>query len=826
MSDLEATFYNIGVKPPANICWNQGFKTCGTLKHTRSSNGRYIAHELDRFQTLIVFNWETGAESIYKNYKLSDLNNQEKYQINKFKKDSTEQLLQEKQEALLKCIEEYKSLPLAKASHFYLVKKQIDLSFFHTGIPLKTQGSSLVIPIFSLDDQLQSIQTITEDGKRFFKGCSVTHGMYKIGFLEKATHVFIAEGFATAASIYQSVSDIQQIAVICAFSKSNLKNVAKSLHAKYQTKKYILVADNDENEGSYKECLKIQEQYQSMQVYLPSEIGQDANDIYCTRGKDALAEELALFLTASQIKKQLLVRNVYTKDDGIYCREKVDRDDVCIARPIEKAVSITVDDVLYESFKFTDEIGEAKEVVVASGELADPRSFAKIMLNNGYKLLPSYSGKLLDYLAALQAVSFKKGTKKIGWHDADTYILPHFSTSNDTKYYGESIRTFKERGTVEEWKTHIADKCVGINELECALGISFASILVHFCNISFGMHFFGRTGIGKSTLLHVAGSVFGAHDFAASWAATKNGLEVLSEESNNALLALDEFSRVGRAQLDCIYTLFNGTGKARATKKRGSEVSLERIKKWNIAAISTGEKSLQEKAAELQVELYGGEIIRLLDIHIPDFYAPREVINRLIQDTNKYCGTAVQSFVKYIVAHKLDILALISEQYEIDIKQYETSSTSDALRVLKYFSIIQVALNIAQNAMLINQFLDSRNVLKIFERWKVDKNLSLEEISMTDKILDIRDNPTKYFVDSDNFNNEIKTGKIGFYIYMHELDTSTYYAVVKPLNDYLKQNGGIELGMRTLRKHKLILEATAGVKKYKGHLHRVYKLNI
>lgn len=104
---------------------------------------------------------------------------------------------------------------------------------------LRSHEGSLVVPVRSGTD-LHSLQFIAIDGsKRFLSGGRVAGGYYSIGKPNGA--LCIAEGFATAASIYEATG----LAVAVAFNAGNLLPVAAAMREKFPALRIILCADDD-----------------------------------------------------------------------------------------------------------------------------------------------------------------------------------------------------------------------------------------------------------------------------------------------------------------------------------------------------------------------------------------------------------------------------------------------------------------------------------------------------------------------------------------------------------------------------------------------------
>jgi putative DNA primase/helicase len=144
------------------------------------------------------------------------------------------------------------------------------------------------------------------------------------------------------------------------------------------------------------------------------------------------------------------------------------------------------------------------------------------------------------------------------------------------------------RGSLIEWQHNIARFAVGNSRLALAISAAFASCLVGPCGAeSGGIHFRGRSSVGKTTALNVAGSVWGGGDrgFIRSWRATANGLEATAAAHSDGLLCLDEISQLGGREVgEIAYMLANGQGKARASR----EAALRKRQVWRLlSAIAT-----------------------------------------------------------------------------------------------------------------------------------------------------------------------------------------------------------------------------------------------
>ncbi|MCB9973117.1 MAG: toprim domain-containing protein [Rhodospirillales bacterium] len=128
----------------------------------------------------------------------------------------------------------WKASLLAPDSHPYLVKKHV------RNYGLRLHKGALVIPMRDSNGDLHSLQFIDSEGhKRFLSGGRKKGCYFAIGVPTES--LCIAEGYATAASIYESTG----LPVAIAFDAGNLMAVARTIRAKFPTIDIILCADND-----------------------------------------------------------------------------------------------------------------------------------------------------------------------------------------------------------------------------------------------------------------------------------------------------------------------------------------------------------------------------------------------------------------------------------------------------------------------------------------------------------------------------------------------------------------------------------------------------
>ena len=126
----------------------------------------------------------------------------------------------------------------ASPDHPYLVRKGVGAH----GLRITGDGR-LMAPLFAPDGSLSSLQYIDAEGGKLYHPGGATGGRFwSVGAIEGDTNtVYVAEGFATAATIHE----VTGRPCVVAYSASNLVPVTGSLQASHPTARIVIVADND-----------------------------------------------------------------------------------------------------------------------------------------------------------------------------------------------------------------------------------------------------------------------------------------------------------------------------------------------------------------------------------------------------------------------------------------------------------------------------------------------------------------------------------------------------------------------------------------------------
>ena len=144
-----------------------------------------------------------------------------------------------------------------------------------------------------------------------------------------------------------------------------------------------------------------------------------------------------------------------------------------------------------------------------------------ILLSLGLEIEPNAFARqaLTEYINNARPDERWRCVDRIGWH-GQVFVLPDDEVFGETA--GERIllqannsasHAFKTTGDLQGWQESIARYCAGNSRLAFALSAAFAAPLLHLAGLEGGgFHFRGESSRGKTTALHVAGSVWGGGD--------------------------------------------------------------------------------------------------------------------------------------------------------------------------------------------------------------------------------------------------------------------------------------------------------------------------
>lgn len=169
---------------------------------------------------------------------------------------------------------------------------------------LVLRRGSLIIPQYNAQGELRAFETIAYNGSKYALKDAEKSGLStQLGNLKDGNPVIITEGYATGATLHEHTGR----AVVVAFGKNGLMDIAQELREKYPNSKIYIGADNDHNkEQNYglQNATAVAKAVDNVHILTPKfeqgDTGKDWNDILVDKGVDELKR---------QIKEQLALIN-------------------------------------------------------------------------------------------------------------------------------------------------------------------------------------------------------------------------------------------------------------------------------------------------------------------------------------------------------------------------------------------------------------------------------------------------------------------------------------------------------------------------------------
>jgi uncharacterized protein (DUF927 family) len=213
---------------------------------------------------------------------------------------------------------------------------------------------------------------------------------------------------------------------------------------------------------------------------------------------------------------------------------------------------------------------------------------------------------------------------RTGWHRVggqDVFALPDETISNGSlteKVLLTTVgrdRNYAASGTLRKWQESVGTLARDHFTARLAVSTALASPLLYLVGgiEGGGVHFFGLSGSGKTTVTRMGASVWRSGANLPTWRSTANGLESASARASGLGFVLNEMGEavsadeVGRVT----YMVTNAVGKLRMRRDASHRDPLT----WLLLFLSSGEISLEAKLAEGGHRPKAGQLVRLLDIH-------------------------------------------------------------------------------------------------------------------------------------------------------------------------------------------------------------------
>jgi putative DNA primase/helicase len=377
---------------------------------------------------------------------------------------------------------------------------------------------------------------------------------------------------------------------------------------------------------------------------------------------------------------------------------------------------------------WVDHDGRDHEVALPRAMLAgDGAEARRLLIDGGLFVAPGRKPRELlnAFLMSVRASGRARATNRVGWYN-DAFVFPDGtcgSTGDERLLLQDATATehaFNVNGSLKDWNEKVARFALGNSRLVLAVSTAFAATLVGPCAAeSGGLHFKGASSIGKTTLLQVAGSVWGGGEpggYVRSWRATANGLEGVALAHCDALLCLDEMSQLPAKEAgEVAYMLANCAGKSRAARDGGTR----RAAQWRVLFLSSGEVGLADKVAEsgTRRRLTAGQQVRIVDVPADagaglgifetlNGFATADLLARHLRAAARAnYGTPIRAFLNAI-AGDLDRVrdGVARHVTAFDAAHVPDGADGQVLRVAQRFGLIAAAGELAVTAGAITEW--------------------------------------------------------------------------------------------------------------------------
>ncbi|EPE1601672.1 DUF927 domain-containing protein [Escherichia coli] len=502
---------------------------------------------------------------------------------------------------------------------------------------LVLSGGRTLIPMQDASGVVVAFQTISADGKeKRFRGKA--KGAFRIiNPQEQPTRIVIAEGLATTLSAWQLQHDAM---AVMAGSASNLEAVARTMRERHPEAEIIIAADND-NTGKDNNTGKVAAEKAALAVggtvaLAPAEAGEnrDWNDVLVSEGREAATMWFAgsMYQPAVTEKTTSSKRRRASSDgeSGVVI-EDTDEGPMMRLRSRDTSLDICqkVDMVGYGSYEGKEyrvlrwmNNGRPATVAVNLGGFASSAALTTLM--DGGLLVRD--GRQLRSALANWIIGQKPATRwtlaaSAGWTDDNrAYLLPDGHIIGDETpvlFMGKRDVTggWTTSGTADTWRESVARLVDGNSLMMVCVAMPFAGPLLKLAGIqNFGLHLYAPSTTGKTTCATLAASVCGEPSaLKMTWNGTANGIQGNAAARCDSFLWLDELGE-GRPEdlARTIYSLFNGSGRVRATKD-GNNAPHD---SWRLPVLSTGEADTAAFAGQAKITLAPGQLVRLLNIPV------------------------------------------------------------------------------------------------------------------------------------------------------------------------------------------------------------------
>lgn len=637
-----------------------------------------------------------------------------------------------------------------------------------------TESGALVVPMMNGRGETKGLQFILpkthprakstgRDKEYWPKGLCKLGNLFPIGEFKKGDVILVTEGYATGATLHAATG--RPVAV--AFDAGNLIHVATAVKKANRQARFLICADDDYQQR----CQHCQQQTlvsHSACQHCGKEHGQanpghvaakaaavavegvwlapvfpadrdglkltDFNDLQnfpqgglalvCAQIEAKIEEAGWGDQAAVEVGKEQAFDPFTVNETGVYFSgfdrdgRPLEPDWVCSQLAVESLTRNTEGSDWGYLLKFSDPMNHPKTWAMPARMLSgDGNEMRSMLLSMGLRIAPSPRArhKLTEYIQTRVPGAVALCVDRVGWHGF-AYVLPNETLGDDVEQVvyqtdGPSENNFRQRGSIEQWVANVGQLCAGNSRAVFSVACAFTGPVMRAAGMeSGGIHFRGDSSSGKTTVLRVAASVWGAPNYMQRWRATDNALEAIASLHCDGLLILDELAQVDpKVAGDTAYLLANESGKARATRTGGSRAR----KTWRLLFLSAGEVGLADHMSEGGKRVRAGQEARMADVpadagagngafeNLHGFDGGSELSRALTQESAKYYGTVGRAWLVWLTERAATLKKLTRDRAEAIARLIvPAQSGGQVQRVGARFALIAAAGELATEAGL------------------------------------------------------------------------------------------------------------------------------
>ena len=324
-------------------------------------------------------------------------------------------------------------------------------------------------------------------------------------------------------------------------------------------------------------------------------------------------------------------------------------------------------------------------VVPASATFSQPAIICGQLADQGLWIEVGSQALFVRYLGGLKPETRITRASQTGWlshQGRRVFVLPEGTIGEavDARVTLEQgvNGKYAVSGELSGWQAGVGEYSRGNSLVVFSISAALAGPLLEMaCMDGGGIHFYGPSSSGKTTLLQAAASVWGcgnAKGFVGTWRATANGLEGAAAAASDTALIMDEFGLIAPSEVGAaLYSLGNGVGKSRMNR----DATLKQSKTWRTQIISSGEVTVGAKVGEEKGRrVQAGQAVRLIDVsadrgrglgvfdHTSGFASAGALANAMKSAAVSAYGTAGPKFVECLITEEVngeEILAAVEE---------------------------------------------------------------------------------------------------------------------------------------------------------------------